>query len=202
VVVVAAAGNQHQGTEVDPTPYPAGYPGVLGVGAVDETGTRLPTSQVGAYVDLTAPGAGVLAAARGQGLASYDGTSFAVPFVAATAALVWQYHPTLSADQVISRILGTVDPAPGGAGPADGYGRGILNPYRAVTEQLTPAGVAVPPAAHLAPPDQARASDTASGSRTAAGLLALGAVLLAGLIALVASVLPHGAARRWQPGRG
>ena len=95
-------------------------------------------SQVGAYVSVVAPGSGVVAAAPGHGLGRYDGTSFAAPFVAATAALIRQYHPGIRAPEVIARILATTDPAPGNR-PSPAYGYGILNPYRAVTEQPVPA---------------------------------------------------------------
>ncbi|MGE5830589.1 MAG: S8 family serine peptidase, partial [Micromonosporaceae bacterium] len=49
VVVVAAVGNQHE--QGDPTPYPAAYPGVVGVGAIGPDGNRTATSPIGSYVD-------------------------------------------------------------------------------------------------------------------------------------------------------
>jgi type VII secretion-associated serine protease mycosin len=202
VVLVAAVGNEHKDGAVDEPSYPAAYPGVLGVGAIDENGVRVSQSQVGRYVSLVAPGAGVVAAARGQGLARYDGTSFAAPFVSATAALILQYHRDrhLHADEVVARILATVDPAPARS-PDLGYGYGILDPYRAVTEQLSPvrgAGAAVAPP-HLtgAQPAPDRPAD-----RMTALWLATGGLLLAGLVALTATVLPRGAARRWRAGPG
>src|SRR5256885_4907146 len=198
VVVVAAVGNAHQDNGADPPSYPAAYPGVLGVGAVDENGVRVPQSQVGPYVRLDAPGGNVIAAARGQELATYSGTSFAAPFVSATAALIRQHHPGIHADQVIARILATTDPAPGGR-PSAGYGYGVLNPYRAVNEQLTPASSTAP--VPVPPAGAARVPAAPAGNRTTALVLAAGALLLAGLIALAATVLPRGAARNWRPGR-
>jgi subtilisin family serine protease len=194
-VVVAAVGNGHRDRGADPTPYPAGYPGVLGVGAVDEYGVRVPASQVGPYVDVVAPGSGVVGAAYRRGLAHYDGTSFAVPFVSATAALIRQYHPRLSATDVAARILATVDPAPGGPHSA-GYGAGILNPYRAVTDQLGAAPGALPAPVRRPQPVPTRA---VSEGRPTALALTLAGLLLAGLIGLVGSILPRGAARRWRP---
>jgi type VII secretion-associated serine protease mycosin len=199
VVVVAAVGNQHRDGGTDPVSYPAGYPGVLGVGAVDEKGVRLAQSQVGSYVSLVAPGVNVIAAAPGQGLAPLTGTSFAAPFVTATAALIRQRHPRMHAGEVVARILATTDPAPAGRLSA-GYGYGILNPYRAVTEQLDGARPAVAARATVAPPAVTRPAP-APANRTTALVLATGGILLAGLIALVATVLPRGAARRWRPGR-
>lgn len=198
VVVVAAVGNAHRDGGLDPVPYPAGYPGVLGVGAVDEYGSRVPSSQVGPYVDLVAPGSAVTGAARGRGLAHFDGTSFAVPFVSATAALIRQYHPDLSATAIAARILATTDPAPGGS-YSESYGYGILNPYRAVTDQLGPALALVtnPPPRPLHSVD-VQASTAGLGT---AAMLALASLLLAGLVGLAATVLPRGAARHWRTGR-
>lgn len=139
-LLVAAAGNQHQNNGgTDPIPYPAAYPGVIGVGAITIGGTRLGASQVGPYVDLVAPGGGVLAATRSHGYVFWDGTSFATPFVSATAALVRAEFPSLSPARVASRLFATADPAPGNSAE---YGHGIVDPYRAVTEGLAGANSA------------------------------------------------------------
>jgi membrane-anchored mycosin MYCP len=131
VVIVAAVGNR--GDQGNPTPYPASYDGVIGVGAIGLDGRRLPTSQVGTYVDLVAPGAQILAAGQ-----LHEGTSFAAPFVAAAAALVREYRPKLTAGQVVARLLATADPTPGEPNSPE-YGHGLVNPYRALTDQLNPA---------------------------------------------------------------
>ncbi|MGN9763637.1 type VII secretion-associated serine protease mycosin [Micromonospora sp. SD12] len=200
VVVVAAAGNLHDAG--DPRPYPAAYDGVLGVGAIGADGSRAPFSQTGAYVDLVAPGSDVLMAAPGQGHHRAEGTSYAAPFVAATAALLREYRPELTAAQVAQRIAATVDPAPGD-GRGGGYGAGVLNPYRAVTE--TGGGV----------PERVRQVTALADDRTEPAVLAQRArraaardraLLVAGvsgavvaLAALLALVVPHGARRRWRP---
>jgi len=65
VVVVAAVGNGHVAPAGgsgdgsaggDRTPYPAGYPSVIGVGAIGADGQRSPTSPMGTFVDVVAPG--------------------------------------------------------------------------------------------------------------------------------------------------
>ena len=166
-VVVAAAGNQHQQSGADPVPYPAAYPGVIGVGAITIDTTRLDASQVGNYVDLVAPGGGVLAATRGHGYVYWDGTSFATPFVSATAALVRSAYPQLNAAAVVKRLLATADPAAGGpVSPA--YGHGVLDPYRAVTEGLEGANPAARPAVLRTPtPDVAAAHQAAQARQRA-----------------------------------
>ncbi|WP_091561361.1 type VII secretion-associated serine protease mycosin [Micromonospora pattaloongensis] len=198
VVVVAAAGNLHENG--DPRPYPAAYDSVLGVGAIGADGSRQQYSQVGSYVDVVAPGGGVLAAAPGRGHAAQDGTSYAAPFVSATAALIRDYRPELRAGEVVQRIVSTTDPAPGGRrSPA--YGTGVLNPYRAVTE-TRPVGRPEPPAP-LAPermdPAAVAQQERRAQSRDRSLLLAALGGGVAGLAVLLALVLPRGVRRRWRP---
>jgi type VII secretion-associated serine protease mycosin len=200
VVLVAAAGNLHESG--DPPPFPAAYDGVLGVGAIGADGTRAAFSQTGPYVDLVAPGSAVLTAAPGQGHHRVEGTSYAAPFVAATAALLRQYRPELSAAQVAERIAATADPAPG-AGRGGGYGAGVLNPYRAVTE--TGGGRSAGPRTVAVLADDR--ADPATLARQARRAVARDRALLvtaivgtaAGVVVLLAVVLPRGARRRWRP---
>ncbi|MEU8296222.1 type VII secretion-associated serine protease mycosin [Micromonospora sp. NPDC048909] len=200
VVVVAAAGNLHEGG--DPRPYPAAYDGVLGVGAIAADGTRASFSQTGPYVDLVAPGSDVLTAAPGQGHQRTEGTSYAAPFVAAAAALLRQYRPELTAAQVTERIVATADPAPG-AGSGGGYGAGVLNPYRAVTETPDGATGRTRPVAALAdePADPARLAQRArrTAARDRALTVATVGAAAAGAAVLIALVLPRGSRRRWRP---
>ncbi|WDZ86356.1 type VII secretion-associated serine protease mycosin [Micromonospora cathayae] len=198
VVVVAAAGNLHDNG--DPRPYPAAYDGVLGVGAIAASGSRADFSQVGSYVDVVAPGSEVLMAAPGRGHRRAEGTSYATPFVAATAALLRQYRPELTAAQVAQRIVASADPAPGrGAG----YGAGVLNPYRAVTGTGT-SGAGRSGRAEGLPADRADPALIAREQRRAEArrrALLVAAVTASGVaVALVlAVVLPRGARRRWHP---
>lgn len=194
VVVVAAVGNLHgQG---DPTPYPAAYPGVIGVAAVGADGQRAPDSQVGPYVDIAAPGVDITAAARVRGLANYSGTSFATPFVAGAAALIRQRFPELSAAEVSARILATADPAPGGMADP-GYGHGLLDPVRAVTARIDPAQPEelVPV---IGQPVQPRPDDRPRWQRVAAMTVAALGALAAIAITLVATAWPPGRTRRWR----
>src|SRR3546814_9491455 len=83
--LVAAAGNE--GPHAAPV-FPAGYPSVLAVTAVDASLQPYRHANRGDYIDLAAPGVDVWSARRGQGGRYNSGTSFAAPFVAAAAALV------------------------------------------------------------------------------------------------------------------
>lgn len=192
-IVVAAVGDEHP-TDLDPLlatpsayqPYPASYPGVIGVGAVGPDGARAPGSQVGDYVDLVAPGADVVAAAVG-GQQSYTSTAIAASYTAATVALMLADQrlgfAALSGpqkvDAVTTRLRGTASPNAAG-NPQLGYGAGLLDPYRALNEPLGSAAP-VPPAPftpYTPTRDEvaaARAEDEAWGSFGAvAGFGALG----------------------------
>lgn len=142
----------------------------------------------------------MLTAAPGQGHHRVDGTSYAAPFVAATAALLRQYRPELTAAQVAARIVATTDPAPGAGG---GYGAGVLNPYRAVTETGggQPAG---PRAVAALADDRADPALVARQARRATArdqALLVGAVIgtTAVTVGLLALVLRRAARRRWRP---
>nr|WP_232534387.1 type VII secretion-associated serine protease mycosin [Plantactinospora sp. KBS50] len=202
VVLVAAAGNQHHDDgRPDPTPYPAAYDGVIGVGAIEESGARVGESQIGPYVDLVAPGGSVVAATRLFGHNLFTGTSFATPMVSAAAALIRSAEPELSADEVAERIVATTDPARGDA--SLGYGSGVLDIYRAVTERLTGgAPVALPPLPELRQDAgaAARAARWAAIRRVALWAL-LGTAVAVGSVVAVGLVLPRGRRRGWRPVR-
>jgi subtilisin family serine protease len=78
--VVAAVGNDGPAA---PPQYPASYPGVVAVTAVDARGHALPEAGKAAHLDFAAPGADMAAALPGRGFASVRGTSFAAPLVTA-----------------------------------------------------------------------------------------------------------------------
>ncbi|MFV2018482.1 type VII secretion-associated serine protease mycosin [Micromonospora sp. LOL_023] len=202
VVLVAAAGNEHQrGERPDPTPYPAAFDGVIGVGAIDEYGIRLPDSQVGEYVDLVAPGGAVIVASRVSGHRVVSGTSYATPVVSAAAALLRAAEPQLSAAEVARRLIATADPAAGGR--SSGYGQGVVNPYRAVTEALSdgePVAAQALPALVTDPVLAARTARWQRLGRVAVGAVA-GMALVAAAIAATMVAVPRGRRRRWRPTR-
>jgi hypothetical protein len=88
IVVVAAVGNDGPAA---PAQYPASYPGVLAVTAVDARGRALPEAGRPTHLDFAAPGADMAAALPGRGYAKVRGTSFAAPL--ATARLLLAGSP-------------------------------------------------------------------------------------------------------------
>ena len=129
VVVVAAAGNDGDcaGTP-NGASYPAASTGVIGVGAIDSSLARACFSDVGSYVDIAAPGAGIWSTTSDGGYASWSGTSMATPHAAAAAAIVIGSHPACTAAGADARIL-TGTTALGA--PTTHVGSGLVNPLQA-----------------------------------------------------------------------
>ena len=127
-VVVAAAGNSGQAGS--PPIYPAAFPEVLAVGAVDSHAVRAPFSNVGSYVDVVAPGVGVISTYDGSthAYASGDGTSFAAPYAAAEVALIEAANPKLAPADVVSLVDSSARDL-GSAGRDDTYGYGLISAH-------------------------------------------------------------------------
>ncbi len=100
ILIVTAAGNSGPGFRSVWTP--ADGDSVLAVGAEDSTGviavfsSRGPTADGRIKPDFTAPGVAVCAVTGVDRVDRVDGTSFATPLLAASAALLKQMHPTLT----------------------------------------------------------------------------------------------------------
>ncbi len=135
IVAVAPMGNEYE--VGNPIEYPAAYPGVLAVGAVDNVGKRARFSNTGRHIGLVAPGVGILSTVPmkkskycpDREFASYDGTSMASPIVAAAASWLLGKHPELSAEEVFTRIKSTAQklPVQRAKGYISSYGAGLLN---------------------------------------------------------------------------
>ena len=202
VVVVAAAGNVGAGQcppqQADATwesatvvVSPAWYDDyVLTVGSVNARGEPSSFSLAGPWVDVAAPGEGVVSlSSSGDGLANalvakqgstpLSGTSYAAPVVSGLAALVRSRFPTWTAREVMQRIKATAHHPAGGSDPH--VGAGVVDFLAAVSTDSPTAQApsatrtSAPVAAPALPPapDQ-RARDTAfTGAAVCGGLLAV-----------------------------
>jgi len=100
VLVVASAGNYPEGREQ----YPAAHDSVLAVAALDRQDQKLPMSNFGEFVELSAPGIDVssTAAVSDTAYEKREGTSQAAAMVAGAAAVVELQHPSYSREQVVA----------------------------------------------------------------------------------------------------
>lgn len=130
-VLVAAAGNDNS---EDPF-YPASFPEVINVGAIDANDLRTSFSNYGSTIDVMAPGINIYSALLegGNTYGNLSGTSMASPLVAGLAALVRSRFPTLSASEVKQRIVDSCMPIDQlNPGFEDKLGAGRINAHAAL----------------------------------------------------------------------
>lgn len=143
----------HQVSTVVTPAWYAGSDLVLTVGGVDvgpdKGGTPMPNSIAGPWVQVAAPGTPIIGLSNGPGggavsakldplkpgeTVPFWGTSYAAPFVAGVAALVRARFPSLSAHQVMRRIVETAhNPA---RGVDNQVGFGVVDPVLALTADV------------------------------------------------------------------
>jgi len=199
ITVIAAVGDLGSADDGDPVTYPASYPDVIGVGAVDATGAPGGSSEHGPYLDLVAPGAGVPVLQRDHGaIVSEGSTAVAAGFVSGAAALVRSRWPHASDSEIAERLVEGATPD---SAAVTSVGHGIVNPYVAVTAVRTAAKPVPGPTLRPATLSQAQvdATATARHSRSLAVLwtvIALGALLI---VVLLAIGIPRARRRAWRP---
>lgn len=121
-LLVAAVGND--GPTAPPL-YPAAYPDVVGVTAVDVNLRVLPEACRGEQVDFAAPGADFEAAAVGGGFDEMRGTSFATPIVAGLLARSHQVPDPAGAREALATLESSaLDIGNNGTDPS--YGKGLV----------------------------------------------------------------------------
>ncbi|GAA2216368.1 type VII secretion-associated serine protease mycosin [Nonomuraea monospora] len=173
-VLVASSGND--GEQGNRKNFPAAYPGVIAVGAVDRRLKVAPFSNKQDYVSVVAPGTEIVTADGADSYVVGDGTSSAAALVAGIAALVRSAHPGLSPYHVRMAVeLGTRRRPADGYSPA--YGHGVANALLALREA---ARLTVPPQGPPRPGPYFGAGP-APGSRlpVVAGMLLLAMVMSA-----------------------
>jgi type VII secretion-associated serine protease mycosin len=152
-VLVASAGNDGAGPNC--RNFPAAYPGVIAVGAVDRRMRVAPFSNRQKYLSLVAPGVQIVSAGVDGSYVIGDGTSSAAAIVAGVVALVRSEFPRLTPSQVRWALeRGTTHAPTGGHGPE--YGHGVVNAAHALEQaakaQRRPLRAAVSPPASSASP--------------------------------------------------
>ena len=121
-IVVAAVGNDGPGA---PPLYPAAYPAVIAVTAVDSHRRVLIEACRGNHVDFAAPGADMAAAGLDAEFALVRGTSFAAPIAAGLFARQLTEIDRARADAVVAALISqAIDLGP--KGPDKVYGNGLV----------------------------------------------------------------------------
>jgi type VII secretion-associated serine protease mycosin len=147
VVVIASSGNSGSadgGSSDAPESFPADYPGVIGVAAVNSSGDVAGFSSDNLSVQLAAPGVSVPAQGRDGDYWWVSGTSPACALVAGVAALIKARYPSLAPDLVATALTTTTTGRPSG-GYDSQVGFGIVDAAAALAKARQLAGD--PPAA-------------------------------------------------------
>lgn len=132
VMLVAAAGNG--GPDAAPS-YPAAYPDVIAVTALD-SGQRLYThANHGSYITFAAPGVDILVPGLRNGHMFMSGTSMAAAYVSGIMALLLEKEPGLEPEDVLRALAETAEDL-GASGTDDEFGVGRVNAWAAL-ETLT-----------------------------------------------------------------
>lgn len=105
ILVIAAAGNDNN----DTPSYPAAYEHVIAVASTDSDDKRSSFSNFGSWIDISAPGRGILSTLPFNTYASYNGTSMATPLVASVCGYIEAINTTLTPDAIQQLIQKTAD---------------------------------------------------------------------------------------------
>jgi thermitase len=122
VVLIAASGNDN----TNQPSFPAAYPQVLSVAAVDPYGERATFSNYGDYIDVSAPGVQIASTYFNKQYAALSGTSMAAPHVSALAGLIRSINPDLRNTEVME-IIKTTTIDLGERGKDIYFGEGLID---------------------------------------------------------------------------
>jgi serine protease len=157
VIIIAAAGNEN----TSQLSYPASYDGVVSVGAVGLNSAKAPYSNIGAALDVVAPGGDASADLNGDGfpdgilstlaidasgaiVTTYQynhGTSMAAPHMAGVAALMKAVYPDLIPSELdLELASGEITQDLGDPGRDDIFGHGLIDALKAVQRAQALAG--------------------------------------------------------------
>ena len=156
ILIVAAAGNT--GEVAHGVGCPAVYSSTIAVSAIKEDKSRLEVACTGEEIELTGPGAYVYGIGPGNSIYWGTGTSFAVPYVTGTAALVWAKNASLTNMQVRDILCKTATDLQ----PFDGLERDIFFGYGLIN--ATAAIQAATTSSVNNPNDNGTSQDTPSGN--------------------------------------
>jgi type VII secretion-associated serine protease mycosin len=177
VLVVAASGD----TEDVAPAYPAGLPGVLAVGAIDQSNKPASFTPVSKSVQLCAPGVNIESASPNNRYVNGQGTSEATAIASGAAALIRAKFPDLSAQDVIHRLTATATDI----GARDKCGNGALNLLKALTADVPPLATTPSASASTAAPAPSSAAPTAAAAPNSEPASSSTPVIIAGVVVVL-----------------
>jgi hypothetical protein len=124
--------------------YPAAYPEAIAVAGVTSSLGHLSIGNTGKYLDVAAPGEGIVSTwgSSNTAYASATGTSMATPYASAAAALIISANPAASPERV-TKLLENNATDLGPPGFDKVFGHGLVNPFASlVAGQPRPKGFA------------------------------------------------------------
>ncbi|WP_377268328.1 type VII secretion-associated serine protease mycosin [Peterkaempfera sp. SMS 1(5)a] len=170
VTLVASAGNGRR--DGDRSSYPAAYPGVIAVAAVDRGGDPAGFSTRRWYTAVAAPGVDVVIADPDRHYYEGWGTSAAAAYVSGVVALLHSARPGLNPAQIRTVLEETAVDRPAG-GRSDAVGAGLVDSVAALAAaaRLRPEPAVPHPAPHPAAEagGSTRAAASSTRSRTRVG---------------------------------
>ncbi|NIO10875.1 MAG: S8 family serine peptidase, partial [Deltaproteobacteria bacterium] len=110
IILVAAGGNDGPGSNT--IDYPAAYPEVIAVSAIDAADNVPSWSSRGPEINVTAPGVSIYSTYRGGGYRTMQGTSMSTPHVTGAVALRKEDHPNESPSTIEAILEANVDSLP------------------------------------------------------------------------------------------
>ncbi len=120
---------------------------IVSVAATDSNDCKADFSTYGTWVDISAPGTGILSTYHDHGdpqndyVAALDGTSMATPLSAGVAALIWSQNQGWSRSQVLTQLFESADDIDNlscNSSYAGKLGAGRINAYNAVNTGTPP----------------------------------------------------------------
>merc|ERR1711983_738334 len=126
ILFVAAAGNGGSSSKL----YPASYPALMSVAAIDSSKNKASFSQYNDQVEIAAPGVSVKSTLPDDKYASWSGTSMATPHVAGVAGLLWLYFPECK-NYEIRNVMAATAKDLGADGCDTSYGYGLVQAKKA-----------------------------------------------------------------------
>ncbi|RAY11421.1 hypothetical protein DPM19_30845 [Actinomadura craniellae] len=179
-VLVASAGND--GAGANRRNFPAAYPGVIAVGALDRRLRSWPDTSRHDYVAVCAPGVEIVSADAGNGYVIGTGTSPSSAIVTGVVALIRSRYPKLTPEQVREALSqGVIRRAATGPGCA-----GSLDALRSM---FAAAAISKRPRSTPQPTPDAAVPEPAVAGKEEPSLLVNGILAVGGVLVLIALIL-------------